>query len=439
LLGRLLALATTLYVARSLGVADFGVFATLSGVAVILAEAGDLGLHVTASRALVVGELPLASMVRARLVLGGLVLALVAGLLVGWPALASLVLYFALSGWSEFLGVALRARGAPLSEAAVILALRAAGLVLVVAAVLAGGGLARVSWALAASPLPAVALGALLLARTRVQAPLHGIVSAPGVAAVLRVSFPVAVNGVLALASLRVELFALAAWRGSREAGLFAAAMKVVEVLNMVPAAITAGAMPALAREGMRGEGPVRGRTSATVALLAVPAAAGLVLVAPELASRLYGPEFASASAPLRVLALSVAVLFMNNVLLHALLAAGQARWMPVLTGIRVAAAAALALLLVPRLGEQGAAAGFLAAELLLALLAARACRAANFAVPLARPLLRALAASLPMAGAVALLGGGLVPSVVLGALVYVVTLAVAWRWLPPHLRREGL
>jgi O-antigen/teichoic acid export membrane protein len=425
-------------VARSLGVAEFGVFATLSGIAVILAEAGDLGLQVTASRALVVGELPLASMVRARLVLAGLVLALVAGLLVGWPVLASLVLYFALSGWTEFLGVALRARGAALSEAAVILALRAAGLVLVVAAVLAGGGLWRVSWALAASPLPAVALGAALLARTRARTPA-GIAVVAGVAAVLRVSFPVAVNGVLALASLRVELFALAAWRGSREAGLFAAAMKIIEVLNMVPAAITAGAMPALAREGLRGEGPVRARTSATVALLAVPAAAGLILVAPELASRLYGAEFASASAPLRVLALSLAVLFMNNVLLHALLAAGRARWMPVLTGIRVAAAAVLALLLVPRLGEQGAAAGFLAAESLLALLASRACGAAGFAVPLAGPLVRALAASLPMVAAVALLGGGLVPSVVLGALVYAVTLALAWRLSPRVIHPESL
>lgn len=435
-LGRLIALATTLYVARSLGVAEFGVFATLSGIAVILAEAGDLGLHVTASRALVVGELPLAAMVRARLVLAGLVAAVVAGLLVGWPVLASLVLYFALSGWSEFLGVALRARGAPLSEAAVILALRAAGLVLVVAAVLGGGGLARVSWALAASPLPAVALGAMLLARTRTQGENT---SAPGIAAVLRVSLPVAVNGVLALASLRLELFALAALRGSREAGLFAAAMKVIEVLNMVPAAITAGAMPALAREGLQGEGPVRARTSATVALLAVPAAAGLILVAPELASRLYGPEFASAAAPLRVLALSLAVLFMNNVLLHALLAAGRARWMPVLTGIRVVAAALLALLLVPRLGELGAAAGFLAAELLLLLLASRACRSARFPVPLAGPLLRALAASLPMAAAVALLGGGLVVSVVLGALVYAVTLAMAWRMAPRLIHRERL
>jgi O-antigen/teichoic acid export membrane protein len=435
-LGRVLALATTLYVARSLGVADFGVFATLSGIAVILAEVGDLGLHVTASRALAVGELPLSAMVRARLVLGGLTIVLLAGLFTGWPVLASLVLYFALSGWSEFLGVALRARGAPLAEAAVILAMRAAGLVLVFAAAAGGGGLARICWALAASPLPAVGLGAALLART------HGpseVAPAASVASVLRASFPVAVNGVLALASLRIELFALAAFREARAAGLFAAAMKVIEVLNMVPAAVVAGAMPALAREGLRAQGPVRDRTATTVALMGVPAALGLVLVAPELAARLYGPEFSRAAAPLRVLALSLAVLFMNTLLLHALLAAGRARWMPVLTGIRVAAAALFALVLVPRLGELGAAGGFLASELLLLLLAARACRNARFAVPLAGPLLRALAASLPMAAAVALAGAGLVVSVALGALVYAATLGLAWRLAPRAMLRERM
>jgi hypothetical protein len=57
--------------------------------------------------------------------------------------------------------------------------------------------------------------------------------------------------------------------------------------------------------------------------------------------------------------------------------------------------------------------------------------------VPLARPLLRACGASLPMAAAVALLGGGLAASVGLGALVYAATLAAAWR-VAPRLLQEG-
>jgi O-antigen/teichoic acid export membrane protein len=399
----------------------------------MLAELGDMGLHVTASRALPAGALPLASLLRARLLLSGLVAIVTLGLLGAWPALAPLFLYFALAGWSEFLGVALRSLGSRGGEALVILALRAGGLVLAALALGAGGGLRRVSWALAASPLPAVALGALLL-RGRRGPVAEG---APGVASVLRGSFPLAVNGVLALASLRLEVLALAALRGAREAGLFAAAMKVVEALNMVPAAISAGAMPALAREGLRGDGPVRARTAGSVALAAVPAGAGLLLVAPELAVGVFGASFAEAAAPLRVLAVAVVALFMNSVLLHALLAAGRAGWLPWLTGLRVALALAAALSLVPRFGVLGAAAGFVAAELLMLLLSARACAIARFPVPLLRPLLRACGASLPMAAAVALLGGGLAASVALGALVYAATLAAAWR-MAPRLLQEG-
>jgi len=53
LLGRLLALATTLLVARVLGVSDFGLFAVLSGIAVLVAELSDLGLQGIAVQSLV--------------------------------------------------------------------------------------------------------------------------------------------------------------------------------------------------------------------------------------------------------------------------------------------------------------------------------------------------------------------------------------------------
>ena len=61
----------------------------------------------------------------------------------GWPGCcAAFVLYFGLAGWSEFLGVALRARASP-AEALVLLALRAAALGAVVGGGLAGGVPAR--------------------------------------------------------------------------------------------------------------------------------------------------------------------------------------------------------------------------------------------------------------------------------------------------------
>jgi O-antigen/teichoic acid export membrane protein len=455
--GRALSVATSFLIAVGLGVEAFGVYAALTGVAVILAEAGELGIQGTAQRALVARTFRLRDLVRTKLALGLLLLllapaiplALRAALSVlapllpagtSFPAASSsgllvvvFVFYFALSGWSELFGVALRARGRRGQEAGLILFLRACGLVAVAIALARASGLSGLAWAHVLSTVPPVLLGALLVLRAygddATDAPAHGVRE------VLKVSWPLAVNGGLALLSLRVELLVIFGLRGPREAGLFGAALKLVESLNAVPAAISGGAMPALTREALRGSGLVRARTAATVALLAVPGAAGLALLAPGV-SALLGAAYADAAAPLRVLAPALVALFMNTVLLHALIAAGRAATLPKLTAVRVAAAAVLALALVPRFGVTGAAAGFLLSELLLGALAWRACAAAGFAVPLAAPRARALAVSLPMAAAVAFFGGGTVAAALVGALVYGATLALAWRVAPATFER---
>jgi O-antigen/teichoic acid export membrane protein len=450
--GRALSLATSFLIAVGLGVEAFGVYAALTGVAVILAEAGELGIQGTAQRALVARTFRLRDLVRAKIALGLLLVlaapvippavrgasSLLSALLpaAAWLSAAShsglllvgFVLYFALSGWSELFGVALRARGRRGQEAALILCLRACGLVAVATAIARASGLSGVAWAHVLSAVPPVVLGAFLVRRAYAgdagDAPAHGVRD------VLRASWPLAVNGGLALLSLRVELLVIFGLRGPREAGLFGAALKFVESLNAVPAAIAGGAMPALTREALRGSGLVRARTAATVALLAVPGAAGLALLAPGV-SALLGPAYADAAAPLRVLAPALVALFMNTVLLHALIAAGRAETLPKLTALRVLAAAVFAFALVPPFGVTGAALGFLLSELLLGALAWRACASSRFPVPLAAPLALAGAVSLPMAAAVAWFGGGTVAAALLGAVVYGATLAVAWRMAP--------
>ena len=179
----------------------------------------------------------------------------------------------------------------------------------------------------------------------------------------------------------------------------------------------------------------MRGRTASTVALLAVPGALGLALLAPGLAA-LLGPGYEQAALPLRILAPAVVALFMNTVLLHALIAVGHAGTLPRLTAVRVLAAVVLALVLVPRFGVAGAAIGFLASELLLCALAWRACALARFTVPLAKPLALALCASVPMALAVARFGGQPVAAALMGAAIYAATLAAAWRLAPGRVLR---
>ena len=429
-MGRLLyGLTTTVAIPRVLGVEGTGTFGALSAVALVAAEAADLGLQGTASQALVAGTLSLRAMVRAKLLISGAVL-LVALFLVPWaPVFAPLLIFFTLAGWGEFLGLALRARGRAFLETLVIFGLRAAGLLTIGLVILMGPTLPRVAWAAAVSPLPTILLGAFLLRGTK---PLHDQAAPePPPSAILRAALPLAVNGGLALVSLRIELLAVKLVRGAYEAGLFAVALRVIEFLNGVSSAICAGAMPALTREALRGFGPVRRRTGFTAALLAAPALLGLLLVAPEVIVLLGGPAFAGGGPTLRVMALSLLPLFLNAVLLHSLIAVGRAGLLPRLTLVRVTSATLLALVLVPRFGAMGGALGFLISEIVLLALAARACASARFPVPVLKPILVGVAAAMPMAALVATAGAGLLVSIALGLVAYALTLALAWRFTP--------
>lgn len=458
--GRVLSVVATFLVAAGLGVEGFGVFSALSGVAVLAAELGDLGLQGLTAPALVSGRFRLEDLRRAKWALTALLallavslhlaaatalpplLALVSPAAPGGGGgaaaglLLPLILYYGASGWIEWQGVALRALGRRGEEAAVLLLMRAATLVAVAAALARSPSVGGVAWAQAFSTVPAFVLGAW---RVRRLAP--GAAPAATVRQALAAAWPLAVNGALALLSLRLELLLLFFWRGSREAGLFGAALKLVESLNAVPAAVVAGALPSLTREAApadRRPKAVRGRTAGTVALLATPAALGLALCSKGLVLVL-GAAYAEAAVPLRVLAFSLLPLFMNTVLLSSLIAAGRADALPRLTGARVGAAAALALVLVPALGAPGAAAGFVAAELLLTALAARACGRARFAIPVIEPLAVAALVSIPMALAVAAAGPSLPACLGTGLLCYALTLGAAWKRLPPLRRILGL
>jgi O-antigen/teichoic acid export membrane protein len=430
IVARLVGLATTLLLARRLGAADFGLFGWLSVIAVVLAEAADLGLQGTASRALVARTISLNGLTRAKLVITALVVVLAGMALPVAPGLGPLILFFVLAGWSEFLGVALRARGDRVHESAVIFCLRLVGLLLVGGALYRGMGLVGVAWAHALSPIPAILLATALLGRKAAAA----AASDPPVRAILRESAPLAVNGGLALVSLRVEFLVLSILRAGRETGLFLAGLRVVEFLNLVPSAVAAGAMPALTREALRGEGPVRRRTAASLAFLAVPAALGLALVAPGLLGLVFGSEYEAATPSLRILALALVPLFLNGLVVAALIAAGQADRLPRLTALRVTAATILAVALVPATGAPGAAVGFLASELLLLYLGIRACRVVRFPIAVRGPVLRALVASLPMALAVFFVPVFLV-AVGVGLVAYAGTLLLLARLRPNFVR----
>jgi O-antigen/teichoic acid export membrane protein len=447
ILTRLITLATTLLIIQKLGVDRWNAFGRLWFIAPLVAEWAEFGLQATATRALAAGTLSLRALARARAALfvlvGVVVLAVAATPLAGhvesgapsWlqlGVLAILALYFALSGWGEFLGVALRCRGARVQEGLVLLLLRAGALALAAAALASGAGFAGLAWALAVSTAPALVLGAWLLARH--PAPVPGE-DAP-VGRVLRLAAPLALYAGLLLLSPRVEGLVLSWTRIGVETGLFLAALNLFWPLSLVPQAVASGAMPALTREAQAGEGLVRRRTAATLALFAAPAAVGLFIVAPALVPVILEDDFAPAALWLRILAVALVPMFINGLLSWALIAADRASQLPRLVAARIAVAFLLALILVPRFGATGAAAGFVVSEVLLMILAIRACAAARFAVPVIPPVALSLVATVPMAFAVWGVRENLLLALAVGGVTYAATLAACWQLLPGPVRR---
>jgi O-antigen/teichoic acid export membrane protein len=152
--------------------------------------------------------------------------------------------------------------------------------------------------------------------------------------------------------------------------------------------------------------------------------------------SLIFGADYAEAAPSLRVLALAVVPLFLNGILVSALIATGRGQWLPRLTAVRVGLAAALALLLVPRFGGLGAAWGFMASEMALLALTTHACATAGFRVNLVAPAVRALLVTIPMAVLVGFAPAAPLPVAVgIGILAYAGTLVVVWRMAPGLLR----
>lgn len=154
------------------------------------------------------------------------------------------------------------------------------------------------------------------------------------------------------------DLLLLGAWRGSEAAGTYSAAYRVVDAAFVVSSSLSAAFLPRVAAASREGD---LGATLATfwrfVALVAVPLAAFGPLLAPQVVELLFGPAYAGAAAPLRLLLVATAFDFASVALVFSLAMIGRDRAFLAVLGAAFAFNLALNALLIPRAGATGAAA----------------------------------------------------------------------------------
>jgi O-antigen/teichoic acid export membrane protein len=139
-------------------------------------------------------------------------------------------------------------------------------------------------------------------------------------ATLLRGSLAIGIATGLFLSYYRIDTVLVALLRDSREAGLYGAAFRFVEIAEILVAAIGVSVFPSFARLVATGDVRIAGalrRSLDVVLAVSAPILTGLLLVADDLVTVTAGDEFGPAASALRLLVPYLAFLFVSGILIR--------------------------------------------------------------------------------------------------------------------------
>jgi O-antigen/teichoic acid export membrane protein len=216
-----------------------------------------------------------------------------------------------------------------------------------------------------------------------------------------------AASSVLAGMFSRPEIVVLSLLASERQVGLYAAALKVVDLWQFIPQTFMTNVFPVLSRSFHLRDGRARDiQDFALKALLAIglPLSAGLALAADPIVDKLYGSRFDDAALLLRILAVNVSIYCVHSVLWRVLAARGEQGAVLRVQVVTIAPRLAGGSMLIASLGALGAAVATPAALLLHTALLALSVRRDGTPVRVVRLVWRAALAAAVMGLVVALL-----------------------------------
>jgi O-antigen/teichoic acid export membrane protein len=159
---------------------------------------------------------------------------------------------------------------------------------------------------------------------------------------------------IAAILIFRVDLLIVNHFRGAAEAGVYAVASQVANLLTMLPAVVGTLLFPRVASfQDPRGEFAIRvtRHVSFVMLVMCAAAAAGSFLL-----PLIYGPRFGDATIQLLILLPGILLIGIESVLVQHFTGTGLPRAIPIFWLITLAVNVALNLVLVPVFGARGAA-----------------------------------------------------------------------------------
>jgi O-antigen/teichoic acid export membrane protein len=376
------AFAFGIYVARTLGVAEFGRYSILMAVYALLTICVHLGLESLLVRemarsrsgtgrlfrAALAVKLSFAFLLLALLILAGLVLPAARGF--GLP-LALIGVVLILDAISDVVVAVFQAHESFTEPSGLGVAGGALFAAIGSALLLSGGRTTSLVAALLAAKALQAAAGLALLARRLGPALRAASPVTPSFAlGLLGMALPFFLSKLFAILYLRIDMLMLGGMAGEAPVGLYAAAYKFVNVASAGAAALAAALFPVMAAAAARSPERLRALFGDSMKIMLVAGTLVSALVwagAERILLGLFGAQYAGGAPAARILGWSIVVLFANLVFSNALLSLGRERQAVGIGALALAVNVGLNLALIPSFGGAGAATATLASELAVA------------------------------------------------------------------------
>jgi O-antigen/teichoic acid export membrane protein len=201
----------------------------------------------------------------------------------------------------------------------------------------------------------------------RPEAPRAWRATAATARELLSESWPLVLNSVAIVVSVRVDQMMITSMRGTTENGIYAAAQRLMEVVYYLPVATMAAANPVLLRWHQQDDAGYRARLQkvfTALAMAGVVLAIGISLTSTWVVRTLFGAEFEPSGPVLAILAWNAPVLFVAVAQTNWFIAHGRQRGLMTRSMVSAVLSVALNLVLIPRLGAPGAAIAMLVSQL---------------------------------------------------------------------------
>lgn len=183
---------------------------------------------------------------------------------------------------------------------------------------------------------------------------------------------PIALGMIMQRIAWYADIFLLTLLSSARSVGLYGAAYRLVEMLSVIPTALSIPVFPVLSRLAVESHAQAFSlylKAQKFLIIIGFPLGVWLFVTAPQLMAFLFGPEYIEATPALRILGLMLVLLFLNSLYLYVFSAIGAQRIFMVAMSFIVVLNIVLDVVLIPVLDFTGAALATLVSEFTLYLI----------------------------------------------------------------------